>query len=64
MSDETMTPEQGSGNLTVREAAVITGFPTDYKFCGSHTSRCVQVGNAVPVHLSYHIAESIKQMLE
>ena len=51
-------------SITVREAAVITGFPTDYKFYGSHTSRCVQVGNAVPVHLSYHIAESIRQMLE
>ena len=51
-------------SITVREAAVITGFPSDYKFYGSHTSRCVQVGNAVPVHLSYHIAESIKTMLE
>jgi DNA (cytosine-5)-methyltransferase 1 len=51
-------------SITVREAAVITGFPADYKFYGSHTSRCVQVGNAVPVHLSYHIAESIRQMLE
>ena len=51
-------------SITVREAAVITGFPRDYKFYGSHTSRCVQVGNAVPVHLSYHIAESIKAMLE
>ena len=49
--------------ITVREAATITGFPIDYKFTGSHTSRCIQVGNAVPVHLSYHIAESIKKML-
>jgi DNA (cytosine-5)-methyltransferase 1 len=51
-------------SITVREAATITGFPIDYTFCGSHTSRCVQIGNAVPVHLSYHIALSIKKILE
>ena len=50
-------------SITVREAATITGFPLDYKFCGSHTSRCVQIGNAVPVHLSYNIALSIKKLL-
>lgn len=51
-------------SITVREAATITGFPLDYKFTGSHSSRCVQIGNAVPVHLSYHIAMSIKRMLQ
>ena len=51
-------------SITVREAATITGFPLDYKFTGSHSSRCVQIGNAVPVHLSYHIALSIKKLLE
>ena len=51
-------------SITVREAATITGFPLDYKFSGSHTSRCIQIGNAVPVQLSYHIALSIKQLLE
>lgn len=51
-------------SITVREAATITGFPLDYKFHGSHTSRCVQIGNAVPVQLSYHIALSIKKLLE
>lgn len=50
-------------SITVREAATITGFPLDYKFCGSHTSRCVQIGNAVPVNLSYAIALSIKNLL-
>lgn len=51
-------------SITVREAAVITGFPLDYKFYGSHTSRCEQVGNAVPIHLSNAIAESIKLFLD
>jgi DNA (cytosine-5)-methyltransferase 1 len=50
-------------SITVREAATVTGFPLDYKFCGSHTSRCVQIGNAVPVQLSYHIALSIANIL-
>jgi DNA (cytosine-5)-methyltransferase 1 len=51
-------------SITIREAATITGFPLDYKFCGSHTSRCVQIGNAVPVNLSYAIALSIKKLLK
>lgn len=50
-------------SITVREAATITGFPLNYKFSGSHTSRCVQIGNAVPVQLAYHIAMSIKKLL-
>ena len=50
-------------SITVREAATITGFPINYKFHGSHTSRCVQIGNAVPVQLSYHIAKSIQALL-
>ncbi len=50
-------------SITVREAATVTGFPTNYTFCGSHTSRCIQIGNAVPVQLAYHIALSIKKML-
>lgn len=51
-------------SITVREAATITGFPLDYKFFGSHSSRCEQVGNAVPVHLSNAIAKSIKTFLD
>ena len=30
-------------SITVREAATITGFPTNYKFFGNHTKRCEQV---------------------
>jgi DNA (cytosine-5)-methyltransferase 1 len=51
-------------SITVREAATITGFPLDYKFYGSHTSRCMQIGNAVPIQLAYHIALSVKKILE
>ncbi len=51
-------------SITVREAATITGFPLNYKFIGSHSSRCEQIGNAVPVHLSNAIAKSILKILE
>ena len=51
-------------SITVREAAVITGFPTNYKFFGNHTKRCEQVGNAVPIHLSFALAKSCKTILD
>lgn len=50
--------------ITVREAACITGFPIDYKFFGSHSKRCEQVGNAVPPHLSTAVARSVKDLLD
>ena len=49
--------------ITVREAATITGFPTNYKFFGSHTKRCEQVGNAVPPALAYAIAKQCVSLL-
>lgn len=51
-------------SITVREAAIITGFPIDYKFIGSHTKRCEHVGNAVPPPLAKAIAESCKEFLD
>lgn len=44
-------------SITVREAAVITGFPLDYKFIGSHSKRCEHVGNAVPPPLANALAK-------
>lgn len=51
-------------SITVREAACITGFPIDYKFFGSHTKRCEEVGNAVPPPLSTAVAKSVKDVLD
>ena len=51
-------------SISVREAAVITGFPLDYKFFGSHSKRCEHVGNAVPPQLSSALAQSCKSLLD
>ena len=50
-------------SITVREAAAITGFPLDYKFIGSHTQRCEQVGQAVAPPLSEAIGRTLRDYL-
>ena len=50
-------------SITVREAATITGFPINYKFFGTHTKRCEQVGNAVPPKLAEAIGKSCVNLL-
>lgn len=50
-------------SITIREAATITGFPLSYKFFGSHSKRCEQVGNAVPPPLARALAKSVKEFL-
>lgn len=50
-------------SITVREGATITGFNINYKFYGSHTSRCMQIGNAIPVNMAYALAEQCKKIL-
>ena len=50
--------------LTVREYARIQTFPDDYEFCGSMSKKYKQIGNAVPVTLAYHLAQSVKKTLE
>ncbi|MGM0438591.1 MAG: DNA cytosine methyltransferase [Bacillota bacterium] len=51
-------------SITVREAACLMGFPSDYKFFGSHTSRCEQVGQAVVVEMAEAIAKSVKEFID
>lgn len=51
-------------SITVREAAVITGFPMNYKFIGNHSKRCEHVGNAVPPPLASAIAKECIKFLE
>lgn len=55
-------PEQDRG-LSVREAASLQSFPSDYFFSGSFDSKFRQIGNAVPptfaTYLAAHIFEQI-----
>ena len=36
----------------------------DFKFCGSHSDRCMQIGNAIPVHLGEALAKSVCNLLD
>lgn len=49
--------------LSLREYARIQTFPDDWEFCGSLTAAYKQIGNAVPVNLSYAIGRAIVRML-
>ena len=50
-------------SISVREGAMLTGFDKKYKFYGSHTSRCMQIGNAIPVNMAYNIAKKCKEVI-
>lgn len=55
---------ENARSISVREAARLQSFPDDYYFEGSRTSAFMQIGNAVPVMMSYHIAEALRPQLE
>ena len=48
---------------TVRESARLQSFPDDFIFYGNKSQQYKQVGNAVPVNLSYEIGKSIYNAL-
>jgi len=48
----------------VREYARIQTFPDEWKFMGSMTQQYKQIGNAVPVNLSYAIGKSLIQLMD
>jgi len=50
--------------LTVDEAALLQGFPPDYRFCGSQSKVFSQIGNAVPCRLAQVVAEVVYRVLE
>ncbi|ACK64190.1 DNA-cytosine methyltransferase [Rippkaea orientalis PCC 8801] len=50
--------------LTVREYARVQTFPDEWEFTGSLTSQYKQIGNAVPVNMSYHLGRGLIRMLQ
>lgn len=51
-----------SRTITPREAARIQSFPDEFRFFGSRSSICTQIGNAVPPKLAYFIANIITEI--
>ncbi|MCC6427328.1 MAG: DNA cytosine methyltransferase [Phycisphaerales bacterium] len=51
-------PEQDRG-LSIREAALLQGFPRGYRFAGTLDSRFLQVGNAVPPSFAAFLAAHV-----
>ncbi|MEU9337445.1 DNA (cytosine-5-)-methyltransferase [Streptomyces sp. NPDC048290] len=49
--------------LTVRQAAIIQGFPEDWEFSGGKTAQYRQVGNAFPPPVAKAVGESIIAVL-
>src|SRR5205085_994280 len=49
--------------ISVREAAVIQGFPDSYLFAGTRANQPLQVANAVPPPLARAIAEHLLRFL-
>jgi len=56
-------PEQHRG-LSIREAALLQGFPLGYKFSGSLDQRFRQIGNAVPPLFAACLARHVLKELE
>ena len=51
-------------SITVREAALLQTFPTDFEFVGSNAYCYKMIGNAVPVLFAKNIAQAIINVLE
>ena len=56
-------PEQDRG-LSVREAALLQTFPSDFVFMGTLNSQARQVGNAVPVKLAERFGHHYREHME
>ena len=49
--------------ITHHDAAILQGFPVDFKFVGSRGAIARQIGNAVPIPLGAAIAQSVANAL-
>ena len=62
-SSRCIHPEQNRA-LSTREGARIQGFPDNYAFVGSKTSKNLQIGNAVPIALGDALGKEISKSLK
>ena len=62
-SSRCIHPEQNRA-LSTREGARIQGFPDNYVFVGSKTSKNLQIGNAVPIALGDALGKEISKSLK
>jgi DNA (cytosine-5)-methyltransferase 1 len=51
-------PEEDRG-LSLREAAALQSFPSDYEFFGTFHHAARQIGNAVPVNLAKRLGKEV-----
>lgn len=49
--------------LTIDEAALLQGFPSDYQFIGPQSKVYCQIGNAVPCTLAEAVASAVRDLL-
>jgi DNA (cytosine-5)-methyltransferase 1 len=54
---------EGARRITVKEAALIQGFPPEMDWSGGRSSRYRQIGNAVPVQLAHAVGSSLSDLL-
>ncbi|MBD3329354.1 DNA (cytosine-5-)-methyltransferase [Candidatus Dojkabacteria bacterium] len=54
----------GERRLSAREAARIQSFPDDFVFLRSTSRAYKQIGNAVPPVFGWHVAQSVRKVLE
>lgn len=54
---------QQARSITVREAALLQGFPEDFEFIGSQGDKYKMIGNAVPPLLAQCLATALKSAL-
>ncbi len=61
-TDPAVTVPSYLRRLTLKEAAAIQTFPSDYIFCGEKSSIYRQIGNAVPCKLAQAVAETVVEL--
>jgi DNA (cytosine-5)-methyltransferase 1 len=54
---------EGLPRLTVQMAAIIQGFPKEWKIAGKKTSAYKQVGNAFPPPVAFQVGQAIQQAI-